>query len=168
MNDCVIEMLYDKCISWIDGELSSMSKTERMKLYDKYRWLFSSNCKQPDLESLIIGVDPRVNTFRSKFREWFFVVCNYSFSPYHFGQTSYFHFMNAPHWTGSKSKGNKVYPQRVVLTLGMMGVFTAPQEPADYQRVFFFRPTFRPTFGLSAPYCVVLQNTASTALCWRF
>ena len=70
MNDCVIEMLYDKCISWIDGELSSMNKTERMKLYDKYRWMFSSNCKQPDLESLIIGVDPRVNTFRSKFREW--------------------------------------------------------------------------------------------------
>lgn len=73
MNDCVIEMLYDKCISWIDGELSSMNKTERMKLYDKYRWMFASNCKQPDLESLIIGVEPRVNTFRSKFREWFFV-----------------------------------------------------------------------------------------------
>lgn len=96
MNDCVIEMLYDKCISWIDGELSSMNKTERMKLYDKYRWMFSSNCKQPDLESLIIGVDPRVNTFRSKFREWFFVVCDYSFNPYHFGMTSYSHFMNAP------------------------------------------------------------------------
>lgn len=124
MNDCVIEMLYDKCISWIDGELSSMNKTERMKLYDKYRWMFSSNCKQPDLESLIIGVDPRVNTFRSKFREWFFVVCDYSFNPYHFGQTSYSHFMNASYWQGAKSKGNKVYPQRVILALGMMGVFS--------------------------------------------
>ena len=46
--------------------------------------------------------------------------------------------------------------------------FGAPQEPADYQRVFFFRPTFRPSFAFSAPYCVVLQNTASAALCWRF
>lgn len=124
MNDCVIEMLYDKCIFWIDEDLSSMNKTERMELYDEYRWMFSSGCKMPDLESLIIGVDPRVNTFRLKFRDWFFVVCNYSFNPYHFGQTSYSHFLNAPYWNGAKSKGNKVYPQRVILLLGMLGIFT--------------------------------------------
>lgn len=124
MNDCVIEMLYDKCIFWIDEDLSSMNKTERMELYDEYRWMFSSGCKMPDLESLIIGVDPRVNTFRLKFRDWFFVVCNYSFNPYHFGQTSYSNFLNAPYWNGSKSKGNKVYPQRVILLLGMLGIFT--------------------------------------------
>lgn len=92
MNDCAIEMLYDKCIFWIDEYLSSMNKTERMELYDEYRWMFSSGSKMPDLESLIIGGDPRVNTFRLKFRDWFFVVCNYSFNPYHFGQTSYSHF----------------------------------------------------------------------------
>ena len=32
MSDCVIEMLYDKCIFWIDEDLSSMNKTERMEL----------------------------------------------------------------------------------------------------------------------------------------
>lgn len=124
MSDCVIEMLYDKCIFWIDEDLSSMNKTERMELYDDYRWMFSSGCKMPDLESLIIGVDPRVNAFRLKFRDWFFVVCNYSFNPYHFGQTSYSHFLNDPYWNGAKSKGNKVYPQRVILLLGMLGIFT--------------------------------------------
>lgn len=124
MNDCVIEMLYDKCIFWIDEDLSSMNKTERMELYKEYRWMFSSNCKMPDLESLIIGLDPRVNAFRLKFRDWFFVVCNYSFNPYHFGQTSYSHFLNDPYWNGAKSKGNKVYPQRVILLLGMLGIFT--------------------------------------------
>lgn len=124
MSDCVIEMLYNKCIFWIDEDLSTMDKTERMELYEEYRWMFSSGCKMPDLESLIIGVDPRVNAFRLKFRDWFFVVCNYSFNPYHFGQTSYSHFLNDPYWNGAKSKGNKVYPQRVILLLGMLGIFT--------------------------------------------
>lgn len=101
-----------------------MSKEERKKLYDGYKWMFSSGCETPTLEPLIKGNDPRVNTFREKFREWFIVVCNYSFSPYHFGLTSYSHFMNATYWQGTKAKGNKVYPQRVILALGMMGIFT--------------------------------------------
>lgn len=101
-----------------------MSEEERKKLYDGYKWMFSSGCETPTLEPLIIGNDPRVNTFREKFREWFMVVCNYSFSPYHFGQTSYSHFMNATYWQGTKVKGNKVYPQRVILLLGMTGIFT--------------------------------------------
>ena len=124
MSDCDIERLYDKCILWIDGDLSSMNKTERMKLYDEYQWMFSSGCKSPDLEPLIKGVDPRVKSFRSKFREWFFVVCHYSFDPNHFGMTSYSRYLNDPYWQGTKAKGNKLYPQRVVLSLGMMGVFT--------------------------------------------
>lgn len=116
--------LYDGCMSFIDKVLSLMSKDERMCLYEKYQWMFSSGCETPTLEPLIVGNDPRVNTFREKFREWFIVVCNYSFSPYHFGQTSYSHFMNATYWQGTKVKGNKVYPQRVILLLGMTGIFT--------------------------------------------
>lgn len=120
----MIEGLYDGCMSFIDKDLSVMSKEERMDLYKKYQWMFSSNCALPILEPLIVGNDPRVNTFREKFREWFMVVCNYSFSPCHFGMTSYSHFMNASCWQGTKAKGNKVYPQRVILALGMMGIFT--------------------------------------------
>ena len=119
-----VEGLYDGCISFIDEDLSLMSKDERMDLYKKYQWMFSSNCVLPTLEPLIIGDDPRVNTFRSRFKEWFMVVCKYCFSPVHFGMTSYSHFMNAPYWQGTKAKGNKVYPQRVILALGMMGIFT--------------------------------------------
>ncbi len=119
----MIEGLYDGCMSFIDKDLSVMSKEERMDLYKKYQWMFSSNCALPILEPLIVGNDPRVNTFRKKFREWFMVVCNYSFSPCHFGMTSYSHFMNASCWQGTKAKGNKVYPQRVILALGMMGIF---------------------------------------------
>ena len=124
MNDCAIEKLYDKCIFWIDGVLSSMNKTARMNLYKEYQWMFSSGCKVPDLESLIKGVDPRVKSFRSRFREWFFIVCHYSFDPYHFGKTSYSRYLNDPYWQGTKAKGNKLYPQRVVLSMGMMGIFT--------------------------------------------
>lgn len=119
-----VEGLYCHCMFFIDNDLSSMSEEERKKLYDGYKWMFSSGCETPTLEPLIIGNDPRVNTFLEKFREWFMVVCNYSFSPYHFGQTSYSHFMNATYWQGTKAKGNKVYPQRVILLLGMTGIFT--------------------------------------------
>ena len=125
MFDCgCYERLYCGCISFIDEELSAMDKDERMKLYGSYGWMFSSGCETPTLEPLIVGNEPRVNTFREKLREWFMVVCNYSFSPYHFGKTSYSHFMNATYWQGTKAKGNKVYPQRVILLLGMTGIFT--------------------------------------------
>ncbi len=119
-----VEGLYDGCMSFIDDDLSLMSKDERMNLYEKYQWMFSSDCALPTLEPLIKGNDSRANAFRKKFREWFMVVCNYTFSPYHFGMTSYSHFMNASHWQGTKAKGNKVYPQRVILLLGMTGIFT--------------------------------------------
>ena len=118
-----VEGLYDNCMSFID-DLSLMSEEERKELYGGYKWMFSSGCELPTLEPLIIGNDPRVNTFREKFRDWFMVVCNYSFSPDHFGMTSYSHFMNAPYWQGAKVKGNKIYPQRVILALGMMEIFT--------------------------------------------
>ena len=125
MFDCgCYERLFCGCISFIDEELSAMDKDERMKLYGSYGWMFSAGCKLPDLEPLIVGNDPRVKSFRSRFKEWFMVICNYAFSPYHFGQTSYSHFMNAPYWQGTKAKGNKVYPQRVILLLGMTGIFT--------------------------------------------
>lgn len=119
-----VEGLYCHCMSFIDDDLSLMSKEERMDLYQKYQWMFSAGCKLPDLEPLIVGNDPRVMSFRSKFKEWFMVVCAYSLSPYTLDQTSYSHYLNNPHWQGTKAKGNKVYPQRVILLLGMTGIFT--------------------------------------------
>lgn len=118
-----VEGLYDGCMSFIDDDLSLMSKDERMSLYEKYQWMFSSGCALPTLEPLIKGNDSRANAFRKKFKEWFMVVCAYSLSPYTLGQTSYSHYLNNPHWQGTKVKGNKVYPQRVILALGMMGIF---------------------------------------------
>lgn len=125
MFDCgYYERLYSGCVSFIDEELSAMDKDERMKLYGSYGWMFSAGCKLPDLEPLIVGNDPRVMSFRSKFKDWFMVVCAYSLSPYTLGQTSYSHYLNNPRWQGTKVKGNKVYPQRVILALGMMRIFT--------------------------------------------
>lgn len=126
MFDCgYYERLYYGCISFIDEELSAMDKDERLKLYESYGWMFSAGCKLPDLEPLIKGNDYRVKSFRNKFKEWFMVVCAYSLSPYTLGQTSYSHYLNDPYWNGAKTKGNKVYPQRVILALGMMGIFTS-------------------------------------------
>lgn len=123
MEKNVIEKLSDGCLSWLDGELSVMGKDERERLYESYSWMFSDDCKVPSLESLIVGNDPRVGSFRRKFLEWFSVVCDYSLDPMHMGQTSYSHYLKSPYWKG-EGKGNKVYPQRVILVLGMMGIFT--------------------------------------------
>ena len=46
--------------------------------------------------------------------------------------------------------------------------FLAPQEPADYQRVFFFRPTFRPTFEQKPLSIQVDQNKPHKALYGHF
>ena len=119
-----VEGLYSHCMSFIDEDLSVMSKEDRIKLYKSYGWMFSSGCETPTLDPLIVGNDPRVKSFRSKFKEWFMVVCAYSLSPYTLGQTSYSHYLNNPYWQGTKAKGNKVYPQRVILLLGMAGIFT--------------------------------------------
>ena len=121
----VFGRLIDGCLHWIDDELSMMEKEERMKLYESYSWMFSDGCDLVSLEPLIVGNDPRVNSFRKKFVEWFQVVCDYSLDPHHLGKTSYSHYLNHPYWRGTKGKGNKVYPQRVILTLGMMGIFNA-------------------------------------------
>ena len=69
-----VEGLYSHCMSFIYNDLSLMSKEERMDLYKKYLWMFSSGCEPPTLEPLIVGNEPRVNTFRKKFKEWFMVV----------------------------------------------------------------------------------------------
>lgn len=145
MISVIEEELYDQCMTWISEELSSMDRKDRMNLYGDYEWMFSSGCKMPDLESLIKGNDPRVMSFRKKFKEWFLVVCRYSLNPTHLGQTSYSHYLKDPHWKGSKAKGNKVYPQRVILALGMMGIFTGVKsnylylndKRQDHGRVYF-------------------------------
>lgn len=116
-----VEGLYCHCMSFIDNDLSLMSEEERKKLYDGYKWMFSSGCETPTLEPLIKGNDPRVNTFRSKFKEWFMVVCAYSLSPYTLGQTSYSHYLNNPRWQGTKVKGNKGQREQSISSTGNSG-----------------------------------------------
>ena len=131
-----LERLYDGLMSWIDDVFSLKTKVEREKTYEHFRWMFSDDCqKLPTLEPLI--TDARFKTYRDRFHEWFLVVCRYSLSPLHWGKTSYSHFLNDPHWDGTKEKGNKVYAQRVILSLGIMGIFNAVKT--DY--LFINDPT---------------------------
>ncbi len=136
------ERLYVRLMSWID-EFSHKTKDEREETYENYRWMFSDDCKNlPTLEPLIS--DARVKTYRDRFKEWFMVVANYSLTPEHLGKTSYSHFLNDSHWNGSKTKGNKVYPQRVILSLGMTGIFNGVKtgylylgdKTKDHSRVY--------------------------------
>lgn len=123
MKEEFYKKLYDECISWIDGDLTLKSKEERESLYRSYSWMFSDDCVNlPTLEPLI--VDSRKMTFRERFQEWWMVVCDCSLNPQYFGTASYSHFLNHPYWKGTKKNGNLVYPQRVILALGMMGIFS--------------------------------------------
>ena len=123
MKEGCYKKLYDECISWIDGDLTLKTKEERNSLYRSYSWMFSDECVNlPTLEPLI--VDSRKNTFRRRFEEWWMVVCDCSLTPQNLGSASYSHFLNHPYWKGMKKNGNLVYPQRVILALGMMGIFT--------------------------------------------
>lgn len=136
------ERLYVRLMSWID-EFSHKTKDEREEDYEHYRWMFTDDCKNlPTLEPLIS--DARVKTYRERFKEWFMVVASYSLTSEHLGQTSYSHFLNDSHWNGSKTKGNKVYPQRVILSLGMTGIFNGVKtgylylgdKTKDHSRVY--------------------------------
>lgn len=124
MENLFVDRLYERCISWIDEELSVLEEGKRIELYESYRWMFSSDCSLVSLESLIVGNDSRVYSFRDKFKDWFYVVCDYSLAPQSLGKTSSSRFMYHPYWGKDKRRRRLEYAQRVILVLGMTGIFT--------------------------------------------
>lgn len=124
MDNELVGRLYERCVSWIDEDLSVLEEEKRIELYEIYRWMFSSDCSLVSLESLIAGNDSRVCSFRDKFKDWFYVVCDYSLAPQSLGKTSSSRFMYHPYWGKDKRRRRLEYAQKVILVLGMTGIFT--------------------------------------------
>lgn len=110
---------YDECLLLID-RLSVMSVEERNVEYGKYQWLFPKSKR-------LVSLDDQLSNrqdYKSKFKEWFFVVCKYLFCPSHLGQCSYSIFQERCLAANGKKNTSDRYSQKVILALGMMGYIT--------------------------------------------
>ena len=81
-----IERLYEEYMTLIDG-LKAMTKEERVELYSKMtKTLFPHAEKVVDLEDQL---NEERKDYQRKFKEWFFVVCNWTFCGANFGETCF-------------------------------------------------------------------------------
>ena len=121
-----IERLYEEYITLIDG-LKAMSREERVELYSKMsRTLFPHAKKVVDLEDQL---NEGRKDYQRKFKEWFFVICNWTFGSAHFGETCFDLFKKEVVKKSKKDKqSSKIYAHKVILALGLMGYFESVKE----------------------------------------
>ena len=81
-----IERLYEEYITLIDG-LKAMTREERFELYERMtKTLYPHAKKVVDLEDQL---NEERKDYQRKFKEWFFVICNWAFGSAHFGETCF-------------------------------------------------------------------------------
>ena len=78
-----IERLYEEYITLIDG-LKAMTREERFELYSNMTETLYPHAKKVfDLEDQL---NEERKDYQRKFKEWFFVICNWTFGSAHFGE----------------------------------------------------------------------------------
>ena len=121
-----VEKMYEEYITLVD-ELKAMTKDERVELYDSMtKTLFPHAKKMVHLEDLLIK---ERKDYPRKFKEWFFVICNWTFSSAHFGETCFDLFKKEIVKKSKKDKqSSKIYAHKVILALGLMGYFESVKD----------------------------------------
>ena len=121
-----IERLYEEYMTLVDG-LEAMTKEERFELYDSMtKTLLPHAKKMVDLEDQL---NEERKDYQRKFKEWFFVVCNWTFSSAHFGETCFDLFKKEVVKKSKKDKqSSKIYAHKVILALGLMGYLEGVKE----------------------------------------
>ena len=124
--DRKIERLYEEYMTFID-ELKAMTRAERDELYRSMtKTLFPLAKKVVDLDDQL---NEKRKDYQRKFKEWFFVVCNWTFSSAHFGETCFDLFKKE---VVKKSKidkqSSKIYAHKVILAVGLMGYFEGVKD----------------------------------------
>ena len=114
-----VERLYKEYMALVD-ELKAKTKEERMELYDSMtKTLFPHATKMVNLEDQL--QDERKD-YQRKFREWFLVICKWSFSGAHFGETCFNLYKKEVVKKSKRDKrSSKIYAHKVLLALGLMG-----------------------------------------------
>ena len=125
-----IERMYEEYLTFIE-KLRVKTKEERFELYEsKTKTLLPHAKKVVDLEDQI---QEERKDYQRKFKEWFFVICNWTFSSAHFGETCFDLFKKEIVKKSKRDKqSSKIYAHKVVLALGLMGYFESVKENYCY------------------------------------
>ena len=127
-----VERLYEECMTLIDS-LKGKTKEERFELYKSMtNRLYPHAKKIVDLEDQLIT---ERKDYQRKFKEWFFVVCNSSFSNGRFGETCFELYKKEIVKKSKKDKcSSKIYAHKVILALGLMGLLEGVKENYSHSR----------------------------------
>ena len=127
-----VERLYEECLTLIE-DLRKRTKEERIEMYKSMtKTLFPHAKKIVDLEDQLI-VERK--DYQRKFKEWFFVICNWTFSGANFGETCFELFKKDIVKKSKKDKrSSKIYAHKVILALGLMGLLKEIQENYSHSK----------------------------------
>ena len=127
-----VERLYKECLTLIE-DLRKRTKEERIEMYKSMtKTLFPHAKKMVDLEDQLI-VERK--DYQRKFKEWFFVICNWTFSGANFGDTCFELFKKDIVKKSKKDKrSSKIYAHKVILALGLMGLLKEVQENYSHSK----------------------------------
>ena len=127
-----IERLYEEYMTLIE-DLRVKTKEERMELYDGMtRTLFPHATKMVDLEDQL---NEERKDYQRKFKEWFLVVCNWTFSGANFGETCFELYKKEIVKKSKRDKrSSKVYAHKVILALGLMGLLEEVKENYSHSK----------------------------------
>ena len=127
-----VERLYEEYITLIDG-LKAIPREERYELYERMtRRLYPHAKKVVDLEDQL---NEERKDYQRKFKEWFLVVCNWTFSGANFGETCFELFKKEIVKKSKKDKrSSKIYAHKVILALGLMGLLEEVKENYSHSK----------------------------------
>ena len=127
-----VERLYEEYMTLIES-LKGKTKEERLELYDSMtRRLYPHAKKVVDLEDQL---NEERKDYQRKFKEWFLVICNWTFSNANFGETCFELFKKEVVKKSKKDKrSSKIYAHKVILALGLMGLLEKVKENYSHSK----------------------------------
>lgn len=121
-----IERLYEEYMTLVE-DLRVKTKEERMELYDGMtKTLFPHATKMVDLEDQL---NEERKDYQRKFKEWFLVICNWTFNGANFGETCFELYKKEIVKKSKRDKrSSKIYAHKVILALGLMGLLEGVKD----------------------------------------
>ena len=121
-----VERLYKEYLTLIE-DLRRKTREERLEMYENMTiTLFPHAKKMVDLDDQL---NEERKDYKRKFKEWFFVICNWTFCPANFGETCFNLYKKEVVKKSKKDKrSSKIYAHKVILALGLMGLLEEVKE----------------------------------------
>ena len=128
-----IERLYGEYLTFVD-DLKTKTREERIELYvSMTKTLLPHAKKMVDLEDQL---NEERRDYQRKFKEWFFVICNWTFSNAHFGETCFEKYKkDVVKKSKNDKQSSKIYAHKVILALGLMGYLKKVKENYSHSKI---------------------------------